>query len=186
VSLDAAGTSAGSPDRAALTVRAAEPSEWSAIGELSVDGYVAGGLIPAGHPYSASLRDTAHRARRAIVLVAVDADGTLLGSVTFCRPPSPLAELARPGESEFRMLAVAPVHHGRGAGEALVRSCIDRARDVGDSAVVLSTLDVTAAARRLYLRLGFERTPERDWQPTPDIWLRAYRLELFGRCPSDA
>lgn len=101
-----------------------------------------------------------------------------MGAVTFCRSDSPYAELACAGESEFRMLAVAPQHRGRGVGAALVRACVDRARAAGDSAVVLSTLDVSAPAHRLYLRLGFRPTPDRDWEPEPGLWLRAYRLDL--------
>ena len=35
-----------------------------------------------------------------------------------------------------------------------------------------------ATAHRLYERLGFVRTPERDWSPSPDVDLLAYRLPL--------
>ena len=63
------------------------------------------------------------------------------------------------------MLAVAPAARGRGVGEALATWCVDRARADGCHAVVLSTLPVMHAAHRLYQRLGFVRTPERDWYP---------------------
>ena len=59
--------------------------------------------------------------------MAVDDDGTLLGSVTSCPPGSPWRELSVEGEGEFRMLAVAPAARGRGVGEALVRQCEERA-----------------------------------------------------------
>jgi hypothetical protein len=35
-----------------------------------------------------------------------------------------------------------------------------------------------AAAGRLYLRLGFVRTPERDWNPEPGVDLITYELQL--------
>jgi len=164
-------------------VREAGPADWDEVGELTVAAYVAGGLVPAGDPYIEQLRRTADRARAASVLVAVGDDGTaaggaLMGAVTYCRRDSPYSELARAGESEFRMLAVAPEFWGRGVGAALVRACIERACDASDAAVVLSTLDVSAPAHRLYGRLGFAPTPDRDWEPEPGLWLRAYRLDL--------
>ena len=59
--------------------------------------------------------------------MAVDDDGDILGSVTFCPPGLPVARARRrDGEGEFRMLAVAPDARGRGVGEALA----GRARSV--------------------------------------------------------
>jgi hypothetical protein len=34
------------------------------------------------------------------------------------------------------------------------------------------------SAHRIYERLGFERTPERDWEPVPGVSLVTYRLDL--------
>ena len=65
------------------------------------------------------------------------------------------------------MLAVDPAAQGRGVGEALVRACVARAREVGAGAIVICARDFTVAAHRLYERLGFVRTPERDWSPLP-------------------
>ncbi|MGQ4445355.1 GNAT family N-acetyltransferase, partial [Streptomyces violaceoruber] len=93
-----------------------------------------------------------------------------------------MADIARPGEAEIRMLAVAREARGRGAGEALVRACADRARAVpGCTGVVLSTQAAMRTAHRLYERLGFVRTPDRDWNPLPeldDIMLLTYELTL--------
>jgi GNAT superfamily N-acetyltransferase len=46
---------------------------------------------------------------------------------------------------------------GRGAGEALVRACIDVARRSGARMVELQSASFREAANRLYPRLGFER-----------------------------
>ena len=76
------------------------------------------------------------------------------------------------------MLVVDPVTRGRGVGELLVRTCLERARAAGKRRMVLSTDPRMTAAHRLYERLGFVRLPERDWSPLPGVQLMAYALEL--------
>ena len=166
-----------------MRIRKAEPGEYLALGELTARAYLDDGLLDYGEgdEYLPVLKDVAHRARAAEVLVAVDGD-RLLGGVTFVAGPGPMADIARPGEAEIRALAVAREARGRGAGEALVRACLDRARAVdGCVSVVLSSQRSMHSAHRLYERLGFVRTPERDWNPVPhldDITLLTYQLTL--------
>jgi predicted thioesterase/predicted N-acetyltransferase YhbS len=160
-----------------VEIREARPEEYAAVGELTVEAYLSGGHVAADHDYVHRLRDAGARAADALLLVAV-ADGGLLGTVTYCPAGSPWREIAGPDEGEFRTLAVADGARGRGVGEALVRSCLDRSRADGDRAVVLSTLPDQSAAHRIYHRLGFERVPDRDWTPSPGVRLLAYRLEL--------
>ena len=160
-----------------LTVRPAQPAELRAIGELTASAYLADGLLAADDHYLTELADAAHRAERAELLVATG-EGGLLGSVTIVRPGTHYSEIAREGELEFRMLATTPAARGRGVGEALTRAVVDRARSVGAGAVVMSSLDAMKTAHRLYTRLGFARLPERDWEPLPGLWLRAFRLAL--------
>lgn len=155
-------------------VRRAEPTEFAAAGELTVQAYLADGALPPDDPYFELLRDAAGRAAGAELYVAVDADGTLLGTVTWCPTGSPYRELSRPDEGEFRALAVAPQARGRGVGELLVRHCVDLGRASGATDVVISTAEWMHAAHRLYVRLGFVAAPERDWSPRPDVQLRAF------------
>lgn len=162
---------------AAVVVRRADPPEYAQIGRLTVAAYRADRMIPDGSRYDEQLADAAARADGAELLAAV-IDGRVVGGVTFCRYGSPFAEISRPGEAEFRMLAVDPSARGSGVGEALVRAVLGRARDSGAEAVVLSTPDTALAAHRLYLRLGFVRLPERDWEPVAGVRLSAYRLPL--------
>jgi GNAT superfamily N-acetyltransferase len=161
-----------------VLVRAARPEELPSIGALTVAAYQADGLLDANPEYVHELSDAARRAEHAELLVAVDADGELLGSVTVVRPGSAFAEISRDGELEFRMLSTTPAARGRGIGEALTRAVLDRARELGAPRVVLCSLDAMKTAHRLYLRLGFTRLPERDWQPVPGFWLRAFALTL--------
>jgi ribosomal protein S18 acetylase RimI-like enzyme len=160
-------------------VRQAQPEEFDAVGELTLAAYVANGYIVEDDDYAEELLGAAHRAAEAELMVAVDAvSHELFGTVTFCLSGSHYAEIARPGEAEFRMLAVARAARGRGIGLSLARWCVDRAREQGCTAVVLSSLAEMHTAHRLYERMGFQRLPDRDWDPAPDVSLVAYQLDL--------
>jgi ribosomal protein S18 acetylase RimI-like enzyme len=162
-----------------VILRRAQPEEYTAVGQLTLAAYVADGFLDDDHDYAAELRAAAHRAAEAELIVAVDATThELLGTVTFCLAGSHYAEVSRAGEAEFRMLAVAPAARGRGIGHALAGWCVDRARERGCTAVVLSSLDEMHTAHRLYERMGFRRLPERDWLATPEIFLVSYALDL--------
>src|SRR5262249_57682269 len=78
----------------------------------------------------------------------------------------------RVGASGIRLLAVAPNARGLGIGKALTRQCIDAARTLGRSAVVLHTTRAMEAAWRMYEQLGFRRSPDLDF--------RQGALEVFG------
>ncbi|MFF9148159.1 GNAT family N-acetyltransferase [Streptomyces sp. NPDC055051] len=164
-----------------FTIRAVRPEEHEELGDLTGLTYLNDGLLLHGEDdfYLDVLRDTARRARESEVLVATDAEDRIVGGVTFAPGGTPWADIAVPGEAEFRMLVVAPAARGRGVGEALVRACVDRARALPDCArIVLSTDGKMVSAHRIYERMGFVRTPERDWQPIPEHSLRTYALEL--------
>ena len=157
-----------------MRIRLARPEDLSAVGEVTVAAYADFTLGPSD-PYIRRLRDAAARAEQAELWLAED-DGAVLGTVTVCPPGSVWREISRPGEGEFRMLAVAPQARGHGVGEALARFAIDRFAAQGVHAMVLSSLSTMHAAHRLYERLGFRRDSERDWSPTPGVELLAYVL----------
>jgi ribosomal protein S18 acetylase RimI-like enzyme len=160
-------------------IRPATPADFNAVGRVTVEAYRADGqLADEADGYGEVLADVAGRAAEGEVLVAVDASGTVVGAVTFTLPGTPYAQLAGPGEAEFRMLAVDPARQGNGVGELLVRACVERAGQTGASAVIICTRDFALAAQRLYARLGFVRVPERDWSPMPGVNLLGLRLAL--------
>jgi ribosomal protein S18 acetylase RimI-like enzyme len=166
-----------------IVIRPVEPGEYEPLGDITAQAYLRDGLLDFGESdaYLGELRDVAGRAAAAEVMVATEG-GALLGGVTFVPSGGPMADIARPGEAEIRMLAVAHDARGRGAGEALVRACVDRARaTAGCVRIVLSTQRSMHGAHRIYERLGFTRTPERDWNPLPEldeITLLTYELTL--------
>jgi ribosomal protein S18 acetylase RimI-like enzyme len=157
-------------------VDAAGPEDFDRIADLTVGVYVEGGLASPG--YAPELADVAGRADRAQLLVARDADGRIVGSVALVLAGDFGNVTASDDEAAFRMLVVDPAVQGRGIGELLVTTCLDRARAAGKRRMVLSTDTRMAAAHRLYRRLGFTRLPERDWVPEPGIDLQVYARDL--------
>jgi ribosomal protein S18 acetylase RimI-like enzyme len=163
---------------APLQVRPVRPDEYRASGRLVLAAYstLPGEVMSGG--YEIELTDVARRAVEAEVLVAIDGSA-LVGCVTFVPDrANPWAEELEDGEAAIRMLAVDPQTQGRGTGRVLVDACVERARTLGRQAVFLHTTEWMTAAHRLYARAGFERVPERDWLPVPEVALMAYRLAL--------
>jgi GNAT superfamily N-acetyltransferase len=163
-----------------VTVREVRAGEHGELARLTVQAYLAVPGIDLGADYLAHLADVEDRARDAVVLVAVDEDGRLLGGVTYVPGPGPWAEFSDPAEAGMRMLAVDPVAQGAGVGRLLVEACVTRARADGRARLTLHTTAAMPAARRLYERLGFRRDPARDWTVEPDLLLLGYVLDLGG------
>jgi ribosomal protein S18 acetylase RimI-like enzyme len=164
------------PSTGSLSVEPAGPADFPAIADLTVTVYLSERL--ASEQYASQLADVAGRAARSHLLVARDDDGRVVGSVALVLDGE-FGEITQSDEeAAFRMLAVSPAVRGRGVGELLVRTCLDRARAAGKRRMVLSTDPRMAAAHRLYERLGFTRLPERDWSPVPGVDLLVYVLEL--------
>jgi len=163
--------------KATVRIRPVTEADYAVVGQLCVAAYNADNQLVGD--YAEELADIAGRIEHSEVFVAEDTQtGALLGSVTFVRPGTPLAELARDGEAEFRMLAVDPSAQGRGIGKALTRVCIDRAIELGHPALVLYTRSWNETAIGMYKRLGFVREPDRDWTFAPGLTLVAMRLDL--------
>lgn len=159
-----------------LDIRPARREELAAAGALTVAAYRAHGM--ATDSYVPHLRDTERRFHEAELLVAVDPDGTVIGTVTFCPAGSSWREISRADEGEFRMLAVAPSAQGRGVGRALTTACLDRARELGFGGMALSTPAQNVRAHQLYEKFGFVRDPDRDWAPLPGVELFAFVLRF--------
>jgi len=161
-----------------LTVRAARPDDHAELADLTVAAYR--GLLgdALGDPYRAELADVAGRAEVALVLVAVDGDGQLVGGVTYLPGPGPLAPFDNPQEAGIRFLAVAPDAEGHGVGTALVAACVARAMADGKTRLSLHTTAPMTTARRLYERAGFRREPDHDFELASGLVVVAYALDL--------
>jgi GNAT superfamily N-acetyltransferase len=166
-----------------MEIRLARPEEYDQLGKLTVAAYAAVDprTIEADDDYDKELADVGRRAADADVLVAVDADGTVLGGVTYVPgPSSSSAEFTDDDTAGIRMLAVGEAAQGRGVGEALVRGCVARAVAAGKHRIALHSTDRMTTAHRLYERLGFVRDPATDWEVFPGFCLKGFRLDLDG------
>jgi len=157
-------------------IRPARPAEFDRVGDLVVDAYAA--MFDLGD-YEEVLRQVDVRSRNAEVVVAV-LEGSVAGTLTYVPGLGPYAEGDDPDAAWIRMLAVGPDFRGRGIGAALVEWCVRRARDSGRRRLILHTTDPMTDAQRLYVRMGFRRAVDLDWQPDDELWLRGYRMELNG------
>ena len=86
-----------------------------------------------------------------ILLVARDRSDRIVGTLTLAvfRVPTGLL-------SWIEDVVVEETARGSGAGEALVRAALDRARAAGAKSVDLTSRPSREAANRLYQRIGFE------------------------------
>lgn len=104
--------------------------------------------------YVRELLDVERRIVENTVLIA-----DVVGTLTVAVPPHPSAHVAQPGEVEVRMLCVLPDARRIGVAQALMTEVETLPAD----RVVLSTEQQMTGAQKLYERLGYLRTPERDW-----------------------
>jgi ribosomal protein S18 acetylase RimI-like enzyme len=154
-----------------LVIREALPEELPAVGDLRVAAYVAGyGMATEEVGYAAVLRDAPGQAADAEILVALR-QGELVGTVAIVPAGRPLAEVAQPGEVEFRFMAVAPHAWRQGIAQALMAAVIDRS---AGQTLVCSVIEGNAPAAGLYLAHGFTPVPARDHVPVPGVHLRVY------------
>ncbi|MEU6967738.1 N-acetyltransferase [Kitasatospora aureofaciens] len=158
-------------------IRHALPQDLEEAGRITVDAFVGDGFTDPAGSYVGLLRDAGRRSREAELLVAVDAaDERVLGCVTFAVGGTEWADIATPREGEIRMLATAAASRGRGVGEALVRASVTRSRELGLAGMAFSTRPEMTTAHRVYERVGFRRTPDRDWAPFPGMNLMVYTM----------
>jgi len=172
-----------------LHIREAHDDDRDAIREVTLAAYQEYAAVMPGHweGYKQGILATLADVTPAEQLVAVQ-DDLLVGAVMLFPADSRLTgpdgvevSLIWP---EIRLLAVAPAARGRGIGAELIRECLRHARQAGAMAVTLHTTDMMRVAQGMYVRMGFERAPEIDFQPAPGITIKGYRFEFDKMSPS--
>lgn len=166
---------------ATALIREVEPADYARVAELTAAAYVVGEHMAPDDSYMGSVRDVASRAQAATVLVA-EVEGVVAASAAVTDHDGPYAELSRPGEIEFRFLAVDPAYQGRGLARLLVRHIVALAQArPGIDAVTLCSLDSMTAAHALYRSEGFTTDPDRDLVITLEQHGKDGRFPFFIR-----
>jgi ribosomal protein S18 acetylase RimI-like enzyme len=147
-----------------LEVRDVRPEELAEAGAVTVAAYAE--FVRPGdadwEAYVDELRDVEARAARAVVLVAVEEPGGVLGTVTLelsTRIDDDFEPL-EPYRAHVRMLAVRPDVRRRGVARSLMETCADRARAAGKRRLTLHTTERMVSAQAMYERLGFARSED--------------------------
>ncbi|TXS50834.1 GNAT family N-acetyltransferase [Streptomyces sp. t39] len=139
------------PRTGAPRVRRARPSDDAPLGELDRATWSPlHAVTPRPQPPYGPFFDEAHRP--ADVLVAEDADGTVLGYIRLVAP-TPLA--CNRHVRQIQGLAVSGAARGRGVGRALLRAACDDAVRQGAVRITLRVLAHNTPARALYASEGF-------------------------------
>lgn len=169
-------------------IRSIQLSEYDRAGQLAVRAYTEAGLVNPDDPYLHYLTDVQARVEDPLadVLVALDQDD-IIGTATLCPYGSPMTQVCRDGELEFRALAVDPAHQRRGIAEQLVWACAQWARDRGYHTLTICVNERNPVGHKLYRKLGFIRRADRDWIAPDGSVLQTYTYLLVepvycGRC----
>ena len=171
-----------------LEIRDIRSDEYHRLGQLMVEVYASleGFPTPEEQPkYYEMLADTGRLSeqRATDVLVAVTADGALVGGVVY------YADMVMYGAggtatqernaSGIRLLGVDPKARGLGIGRRLVQECIRAARLKGYRTLTLWTNDILLAARKIYELEGFHLVRrERHHSFGQDLVGEHWELEL--------
>jgi L-amino acid N-acyltransferase YncA len=137
----------------AVLIREATPDDWPAIWPFLHD------IVAAGETYTWDRDISEERARDLWILappgrtvVAVDPDGTILGSAKM--NPNHMGPASHVAGASFM---VDPAHGGRGVGRALGEYVLDRARADGYRAMQFNAVvETNTRAVALWRSLGFE------------------------------
>jgi ribosomal protein S18 acetylase RimI-like enzyme len=127
-----------------MEIREATRAEHTEAGRVTAAAYQ--GLV-RDPSYLERIADVADRARRTIVLVAVE-DHAIVGSLTLevSRRVNVRDDPLEAHRAHIRMLGVAPGHQGRGIGTALMREAETRALAIGKTEITLHTTEPMTAA----------------------------------------
>lgn len=165
-------------------VEPATVDDFAAIANLNVEAYreFASVMTPEGwRGMEANLRAIEVRAQAAQFLV-VRVSGALVGSIAYCPAGKGNPAIFPAAWAAILLLAVAPMHRGRGIARDLARACVRRALDDDVRVVGLFTSELMTAAQRLYESLGFRREAEIPARYGLRYW--RYWLDLDPSGPS--
>ncbi len=144
-----------------LVIRDAVEAELPRIVEIIHRGAVDGKSdelpeLPLAEGYVAAFRAITSSPNGRVL--AAEVDGAVVGTVQF----TVIANLSHVGKpvGQLESLHVDATMRSQGIGEALVRYCIERAREAGCFRVQLTSNKSRSDAHRFYFRIGFKASHE--------------------------
>lgn len=170
----------------AVAIRRCNADEYELVGRLLVQAYadLPGMPQPREQPaYYAMLANVGGRDSNPSIRVFIAANerDEPVGSIDFI---SDMTQYGAGGSAStvsnaagIRLLAVRSDWRGAGIGKELTRFCIERARTLGKSKVILHTTRFMQTAWSMYERMGFVRYPDIDFEQQ-SLPVYGFKLQL--------
>ena len=134
------------------------------------------GWGPAFTEYAAKIAvDFAGAQQEGEALWVAECGGRLIGSVMLC-------QRGEAGEGQVRLFCVEPDYRRCGVGSALMKTVLDKAKELGCTRLMLWSAEPLTDAIRLYERAGFhitERVKNTEWRPDGDL---VYEIKMVKEC----
>lgn len=169
-----------------IIIRPALAEEYQSLSKLLVQVYSQLKGFPSQQEYPgyyALLANVGKLAQKPSIeiLVAVSPEKELMGGVIFIGDikdySSGEVALSIQNASAMRLLAVAPNARGKGIGKALTQACIQQAKNLQQSQIILHSTLTMQVAWNMYQRMGFQRMPEIDF-PQNNLMVYGFYLNL--------
>jgi N-acetylglutamate synthase-like GNAT family acetyltransferase len=155
-----------------FTIRNARPDEFEATGKLMVhvysqlDGFPKESEQPAYYKMLANIGELTKKPGTEL-LVAVSAESKILGAVVYFNDMqyygSGGTATSEKNAAGFRLLGVDTETRGQGVGLALTKECIRKAKQSGNSQLIIHTTMAMQTAWKMYEKLGFKRAEDLDF-----------------------
>lgn len=127
------------------------------------------------HQYQANIENTILTATDVAILIAAQ-QGKVAASAIYCAPSEKKFgdKLISNPYPELRLLSVSPSHRQQGLAALLVDECEKRARREGFEALTLHTTKLMKVAREMYVRRGYIRFEQIDFEPAKEFVVWGY------------
>lgn len=169
-----------------IKITNARPDDYKHIGELMVqvysnlDGFPKPDEIPTYYNFLQNVGDLTDKPQTEL-FAAYSKDGKVLGAVVFFGDMQYYSSGGRAMKEKnsagFRLLAVSTEARGLGLGKLLTQKCIDRAKELNVSQVVIHTTKAMLTAWQMYEKIGFIRAEDLDFYQG-DLGVYGFKLRL--------
>jgi predicted N-acetyltransferase YhbS len=164
-------------------IREAQQDEFAEIGNLLVEAFETTYAVrKPEYVVSAAraqeLRGVPARSKDGLVLVAINGDHEIVGTMTLFLPPSASCDAWHGDYSEMRFLAVPPRRQGQGIGEKLMAKAVELTRTRSLKGICIRVRTGLEKLEAYYCRFGFVRDPRGDESKPGGIELLGYRLSI--------